>query len=186
MGKPRLWRFVWNIILCLGHLSVIIGSIWETETPTCAFCLFLWWLMDYVNIENRSLCSRGRGPKGRFWDHFVMKRLSNLLPNVEKWTFWCLARPDSVKLRGKRFVWSVRSFWTPLLAVFFWTIGNYVWQVIKNHLGPTDRYVNSTGLELYATKIWDDYNNFRPMVIRFISNPNLMLKLFSGIGLDPT
>mgnify|MGYP006110064005 CR=1 FL=1 len=33
---------------------------------------------------------------------------------------------------------------------------------------------------------WDNYYNFRPMIIRFISNPNLILKLISGIRLDPT
>ena len=28
---------------------------------------------------------------------------------------------------------------------------------------------------------WDNYYNFRPMIIRFISNPELILKLISGI-----
>ena len=43
-----------------------------------------------------------------------MKSPSNLRSNVEKWTFWCLVRPDPAKVREKNFVWSVRSSRTPL------------------------------------------------------------------------
>ena len=42
-----------------------------------------------------------------------MQLPSNNSKNHENRLFWCLVRPDSVKLRGKSFVWSVRSSWTP-------------------------------------------------------------------------
>ena len=38
-----------------------IDFIWETEILVFIF-LFLRWIMGYVTIENRSFCSRGRGP----------------------------------------------------------------------------------------------------------------------------
>ena len=91
------------------------SSIWFGKPRSwCSLSLFLRWIMGYVNIENRSFCSRGRGPKERFGDYSVMKWPSNLPSNVEKWTSWCHVRPDPVKVQGKSFVCSVRSTRTPL------------------------------------------------------------------------
>ena len=40
-----------------------------------------------VSIENRSLCSRGRGPKGMIWDHSLMTWLSQEFTNSWKSSF---------------------------------------------------------------------------------------------------
>jgi len=47
-----------------------------------------------------------------------MKLLSKKQANHANLVIWCLVRPDSVKLPGKRFVWSVRSSLTPLNIQF--------------------------------------------------------------------
>ena len=54
------------------------------------------------------------GQNGGFWGPFLIHWSSNLLSNVEKWTFWRPVRPDRAKVREKSFVWSVRSSRTPL------------------------------------------------------------------------
>ena len=49
--------------------------------------MFSGWLLEDVSIKNRSLCSRGRGQKGRIWDHSVMKWLFPTKPKSWKSSF---------------------------------------------------------------------------------------------------
>ena len=70
---------------------------WETET-----------------LASREIVFPKTGTQQKVWDHSVLKLPSNNSQNHENLLFWCLVRPDSVKFRGNKFVWSMQSSWTPL------------------------------------------------------------------------
>ena len=85
-GPPATWTalrdfpFVFKVSVKTHRLHLVfllVGQvlfIWETDTLVFKFSFDnLRWLLEYVSIKNRSFCSRGRGPKGKFGDHSVMK-----------------------------------------------------------------------------------------------------------------
>ena len=61
MGKPRLWYFVKTVSPILHVLGKSIGFILGNRDPNFQVFPFFRWLLANVSIENRSLCSRGRG-----------------------------------------------------------------------------------------------------------------------------
>ena len=61
MGNRDSGIFFKKYVSCWSCLGKFMDFNGETEILVFIF-LFLRWIMGYVNIENRSFCSRGRGP----------------------------------------------------------------------------------------------------------------------------
>ena len=112
-----------------------MGSIWETETLALRTIVF-----PKTGTKRKVL--------GPFYDEVVFQEF----PNHENLLFLCLVRPDSVKLRGKRFVWSVRSSWTPLKPLFesrlpfssFFQYLPVLFRVVPDPMGPKKRHTKGS------------------------------------------
>ena len=76
-----------------------------------------------------------------------------------------------------------RASQVPYRSIFFAYFPYYSLGAVQLQLqqGPLSAMSNTS-----PVLIWDNYYIFKPMTIGLISNPNLILKLFSGIRLDPT
>ena len=101
MGKPRLWDFS-KTGFRFGHVSEINWFYFGKPRSWFHF-LFLKWIMGYANSEKRSFCSRGWCRKGRFWDHSVMKWLSNLPNTCWKSTFLMFSKTRSGETSREKF-----------------------------------------------------------------------------------
>ena len=78
---------------------------------------FLKSLLESLKIENRSLCSRGWGQEGRFWDYSVMKWLSKNSKSREK-SMLCISSEARFRESWRKLILE----WFPT----FWTYQNAI------------------------------------------------------------
>jgi len=80
--------------MVFGISDFQIFDSWEFFFVAKSFWEIWWWDIEEKRIK---VFWRASGQNGRFWGPFLVHWSSNLPSNVEKWTFWCLVRPDRVK-----------------------------------------------------------------------------------------